>query len=62
MRDLESRLEPLQTELRAKVAQAEVLQGDVGFLRGEVQRWQQRTNQLLEQSSRTDPEAFRRLA
>ncbi|EEC00831.1 conserved hypothetical protein [Ixodes scapularis] len=62
VRDLESRLEPLQTELRAKVAQAEVLQGDVGFLRGEVQRWQQRTNQLLEQSSRTDPEAFRRLA
>ncbi|CAN8009714.1 unnamed protein product, partial [Ixodes pacificus] len=62
VRDLECRLEPLQAELRAKVAQAEVLQGDVGFLRGEVQRWQQRTNQLLEQSSRTDPEAFRRLA
>ncbi|CAN8000614.1 unnamed protein product, partial [Ixodes hexagonus] len=62
VRDLESRMEPLQAELRAKVAQAEVLQGDVGFLRGEVQRWQQRTNQLLEQSSRTDPEAFRRLA
>ncbi|KAL3176079.1 hypothetical protein MRX96_010779 [Rhipicephalus microplus] len=59
---LERELGPLRDEVRTRVAQAEALQADVGFLRTEVQRWQQRTNQLLEQSSRTDPEAFRKLA
>ncbi|KAH7942969.1 hypothetical protein HPB52_002744 [Rhipicephalus sanguineus] len=59
---LERELGPLRDEVRTRAAQAEALQADVGFLRTEVQRWQQRTNQLLEQSSRTDPEAFRKLA
>uniref|UniRef100_A0A131YI98 Nucleoprotein TPR n=1 Tax=Rhipicephalus appendiculatus TaxID=34631 RepID=A0A131YI98_RHIAP len=59
---LERELGPLRDEVRTRVAQAEALQADAGFLRTEVQRWQQRTNQLLEQSSRTDPEAFRKLA
>ncbi|XP_037570837.1 nucleoprotein TPR-like isoform X2 [Dermacentor silvarum] len=59
---LERELGPLREEVRSRAAQAEALQADVGFLRTEVQRWQQRTNQLLEQSSRTDPEAFRKLA
>ncbi|XP_054923747.1 nucleoprotein TPR-like isoform X2 [Dermacentor andersoni] len=59
---LERELGPLREEVRSRAAQAEALQADVSFLRTEVQRWQQRTNQLLEQSSRTDPEAFRKLA
>ncbi|XP_077490306.1 nuclear basket protein megator isoform X2 [Amblyomma americanum] len=59
---LERELGPLREEARNRAAQAETLQADAAFLRTEVQRWQQRTNQLLEQSSRTDPEAFRKLA
>ncbi|XP_064484917.1 nucleoprotein TPR-like isoform X2 [Ornithodoros turicata] len=59
---LEKAEAPLRDELRSLKSQLEAVQGDNSLLKNELQRWQARTSQLLEQSARMDPEDFKRVA
>ena len=58
---MEERIKPLQEEIRNAMAQKEAAQNDSKAAFGEVERWKTRTNQLIEQSHKTDPEEHKRL-
>ena len=58
---MEERITPLQEEIRNAMAQKEAAQNDSKAAFGEVERWKTRTNQLIEQSHKTDPEEHKRL-
>jgi len=57
---LESELTPLQDECRDAVAQRDSLQKEVELLRSETDRWKARTNHLIEQCNKFDPEEHKR--
>lgn len=58
---LEETIRPLQGQIRELQSQRDALATDKTSVLGEVQRWKNRTNQLIEQSHKTDPEEHKRL-
>lgn len=61
MHKLEDELSPLQDILRDVTAQKEALLAEKDALMGELERWKSRTNLLVEQSNKSDPEEHRKL-
>ncbi|CAG0898479.1 unnamed protein product [Darwinula stevensoni] len=59
--ELETGLRPLQERVRELDGRIEVLTSENATLKGEVKRWQQRANFLLEKSNQINPEEHRRL-
>ncbi|KAL4235843.1 hypothetical protein ACF0H5_004232 [Mactra antiquata] len=58
---LEETIQPLQAEVRDLQSQKDALMIDKKSITSEVERWRNRTNQLIEQSHKTDPEELKRL-
>lgn len=58
---LEETIRPLQSEIRDLQSQRDALASDKKAIMGEADRWRNRTNQLIEQSHKTDPEEHKRL-
>lgn len=58
---LEEKIQPLQAEVRELQSQKEALEVDKKSIMAELERWKTRTNQLIEQSHKTDPEEHKRL-
>ena len=58
---LEADIEPLQEQNRSLTAERDALSTDKISLTIEVTRWKQRTNHLIEQCNRADPEEQKRL-
>lgn len=58
---LEETIRPLQGQIRELQSQRDALATDKTSILGEVDRWKNRTNQLIEQSHKTDPEEHKRL-
>ncbi|CAH1773591.1 unnamed protein product, partial [Owenia fusiformis] len=58
---LESKLSPLEETNRHLTGQNEAIQIENENLRGEVERWKARTNTLVEQSMKSDPEEHKKL-
>ncbi|KAL5021860.1 hypothetical protein ScPMuIL_001015 [Solemya velum] len=61
VKKLEQDIHPLQANIRHVQAQRESLITDKVSLQGEVDRWKARTNQLIEQANKKDPDEHRRL-
>ncbi|XP_030839084.1 nucleoprotein TPR isoform X3 [Strongylocentrotus purpuratus] len=59
--ELEGAILPLQEQTRTITAQRDALAAEKVALSNEVNRWKQRTNQLIEKSNRTDPEEYKKL-
>lgn len=58
---LEEDINPLQAANRELVAERDALTTEKTALLGEVDRWRARTNHLIEQCNKTDPEEYKRL-
>lgn len=58
---LEEKIQPLQAEVRELQSQKDALDVDKKSIVAELERWKTRTNQLIEQSHKTDPEEHKRL-
>ncbi|KAH3695436.1 hypothetical protein DPMN_082895, partial [Dreissena polymorpha] len=58
---LEEIIRPLQADIRDLQSQRDALTTDKMSLNAEMERWKARTNQLIEQSHKTDPEEHKRL-
>lgn len=58
---LEEKIQPLQAEVRELQSQKDALDVDKKSIMAELERWKTRTNQLIEQSHKTDPEEHKRL-
>ncbi|BFY99561.1 hypothetical protein BsWGS_02600 [Bradybaena similaris] len=61
IRKLESEIEPLQKGFRELESQKDTLTVERNVLQEEVNRWKNRTSNLIEQSNKTDPEEHKRL-
>ncbi|XP_041484562.1 nucleoprotein TPR-like isoform X2 [Lytechinus variegatus] len=59
--ELEAAIIPRQEQTRTITAQRDALAAEKVALSNEVNRWKQRTNQLIEKSNRTDPEEYKKL-
>jgi len=58
---LEEELNPLRETRNYLQSQYEVLEVERNSLQAEVQRWKARTNHLIEQCNKSDPEEFKRM-
>ncbi|XP_052775789.1 nucleoprotein TPR-like isoform X2 [Mya arenaria] len=58
---LEETIRPLQSDMRDMQAQRDALAVEKKSLTAEMDRWKNRTNQLIEQSHKTDPEEHKKL-
>ena len=58
---LEETIRPLQSDIRDLQSQRDALATDKKSLTVEMERWKTRTNQLIEQSHKTDPEERKRI-
>ena len=61
VKELEAEITPLQDAKMLLQNLYESLQVERNALQGEVMRWKNRTNQLIEQCNKADPEEFKRL-
>ena len=58
---LEEEIRPLQASQHELISVRDTLATEKGTLLAEVQRWRSRTNQLIDQCNKTDPEEHKRL-
>ena len=58
---LEADIAPLQQSLHEQQALLESLETERAALRAEVDRWKARTNHLIEQCNKVDPEEMKKL-
>ncbi|XP_021362247.1 nucleoprotein TPR-like isoform X2 [Mizuhopecten yessoensis] len=58
---LEQSIDPLQSSVRDSQSHRDAIGAERDALRNEVERWKSRTNHLIEQANRTDPEEHRKL-
>ena len=61
LKKLEEDIKPLQSEIRELQTQRDALTADKKTILAEAERWKVRTNQLIEQSHKTDPEEHKKL-
>ena len=61
IRQLESDIEPLQGKVREAESEKDTLTVERDALQEEVNRWKDRTTNLIEKSNKTDPEEYKRL-
>ncbi|XP_067679171.1 nucleoprotein TPR-like isoform X3 [Haliotis asinina] len=61
IKKMESDIQPLQANLRSVQAQRDALSAEKTALQNEVERWKGRTNHLIEQANKSDPEEHRRI-
>ncbi|XP_048255424.1 nucleoprotein TPR-like isoform X4 [Haliotis rufescens] len=61
IRKMESDIQPLQANLRSVQAQRDTLSAEKTAIQNEVERWKGRTNHLIEQANKSDPEEHRRI-
>ncbi|KAL3869712.1 hypothetical protein ACJMK2_042363 [Sinanodonta woodiana] len=61
VRKLEEDITPLHNNIRELQAVQDSLTAEKNTLKGEAERWKTRTNHLIEQSNKTDPEERKRL-
>ncbi|CAL1544987.1 unnamed protein product [Lymnaea stagnalis] len=61
IRQLQSDIEPLQNRLRELESEKESLTIERNTLQEDLNRWKNRTSNLIEQSNKTDPEEHKRL-
>ncbi|XP_046561474.1 LOW QUALITY PROTEIN: nucleoprotein TPR-like [Haliotis rubra] len=58
---MESDIQPLQASLRSVQAQRDTISAEKTAIQNEVERWKGRTNHLIEQANKSDPEEHRRI-
>jgi len=58
---LEEKIQPLQSDVRELQSQKDGLETDKNSVMAEMERWKTRTNHLIEQAHKTDPEEHKRL-
>ena len=58
---MEEEITPMQAAQRELVSERDALTAEKVALTAEVQRWRTRTNHLIEQCNKTDPEEHKRL-
>ena len=60
MTKLQEEINPLQATIRDHSARKDTEDIEKRTLRGEIDRWKARTNHLIEQANKKDPEAQRK--
>ena len=58
--ELDTQLAPLQDHCQQLEAERDVLQKEIEMLKDEVDRWKARTNRLVEQCNKFDPEELKK--
>ncbi|XP_060076894.1 nucleoprotein TPR-like [Ylistrum balloti] len=58
---LEQSIDPLQSSVRDSQSHRDAIGAERDALKNEVERWKSRTNHLIEQANKTDPEEHRKL-
>ncbi len=58
---LETDITPIQQSLHEQTAQRENLEAEKSALETELERWKARTNHLIEQCNKIDPEEMKNL-
>ena len=61
LKKLEEDIKPLQSEMREIESERDALRAEKKTILAESERWKLRTNQLIEQAHKTDPEEHKKL-
>ena len=61
MKTLEGEISPVQQTVRDRQVTIDTLMAEKNALRSEVDRWKARTNHLIDQANKSDPEEKKKL-